>query len=997
MQRLMSRVGGARPASLATCLLLLGATPVFAQPAGDQMCGDGTTFAVDLPVVDDSPGGGLVFPFATLEPDAISLPRGCDIYLLVVSDAGRNRQLDELLFYPLARFAAERNGYVHYAWWNNLLKPYMEQSVHRIREEFGGDLSDASNHPGKKFTKDAAIADLSLPAGSSPTGEHEVYQSECQFTNPSTGRVVGSILDVFGAAGCAALEAAADLFYSPVLRRPFPDSMKQFEADAAQFVRRVRQENPDAIIVVAGHGLGAHAGALVSTNVDAAIDLLALIDPYASRSEPDGSEVDDTGLKGSRERALQPILGYARRDCVRNAVFLCQNSGTFFRPIYTCFTRNEVLTERPLVGSFAPVHCPGPVVLYSDRQVSARRVYHRWQGETGPPQDFNTFHKSYINAFPNPLNPTEDQMPWPAALSGTPPAGGLCGDATVEDPRFPGSKCSPFDGHDELVGFRALRSEAVTIPGFTLQVDLRIPLGVKAQAWPLAPDIDFLLAGSLQRRQELIEMATTDPDNEWPHRPAAPELCLVCDDLIAITQELLDERDGGGDPEVDLTTPATIAAASPAANAEGWHAADVLINLSASDAGSGVKEIQRSLSGAQSGGPVITSGDAVQETIVAEGTTLLSYFARDNAGNEEPSRVLEVRIDRTPPEIAAVVDIAPNANGWHRTGVQVTFDASDALSGLRSSSAPVTVSDEGAEQEVIGTAEDKADNLASASAILNIDTSPPLIAFTSRTPAANAAGWNNSDVTVTWACADAISGPVSPAVAAMVTAEGAAQAVIGTCQDLADNTASDTQSNISIDETNPSIAISAPADGAAYPLNAAVTSDYACADALSGVGSCNGPVASGGRVDTSVVGAGSFTVNSADIAGNDASSTHRYSVQYAFSGFSSPIAPMPMANVIKAGRTVPVKYHLQDAHGAFISDLGSFASLASSAVACDAAAPGVEVETTDGAGSTTIRYDIDASQFVYNWKTEHAWAGSCRMLQLTLNDGTTHLALFEFR
>lgn len=106
---------------------------------------------------------------------------------------------------------------------------------------------------------------------------------------------------------------------------------------------------------------------------------------------------------------------------------------------------------------------------------------------------------------------------------------------------------------------------------------------------------------------------------------------------------------------------------------------------------------------------------------------------------------------------------------------------------------------------------------------------------------------------------------------------------------------------------------------------------------------------------------------------------------------------MPIANVARAGRTVPVKYSLRDANGASIADLASFVSLTSAAVACDADAPDVLAEETDAAGSTTIRYDVDANQFVYNWKTDSAWAGSCRLLQLALNDGTKRLALFEFR
>ena len=53
---------------------------------------------------------------------------------------------------------------------------------------------------------------------------------------------------------------------------------------------------------------------------------------------------------------------------------------------------------------------------------------------------------------------------------------------------------------------------------------------------------------------------------------------------------------------------------------------------------------------------------------------------------------------------------SPNGNGWHNTDVTVTFTCSDALSGVASCPAPITVTAEGAGQVVTGTAVDKAGN-----------------------------------------------------------------------------------------------------------------------------------------------------------------------------------------------------------------------------------------------------------------------------------------------
>ena len=83
-----------------------------------------------------------------------------------------------------------------------------------------------------------------------------------------------------------------------------------------------------------------------------------------------------------------------------------------------------------------------------------------------------------------------------------------------------------------------------------------------------------------------------------------------------------------------------------------------------------------------------------------------------------------------------------------------------------------------------------------------VDTVAPTITFTSRT-SPNAAGWNNTDVIVNWTCADGGSGPVNAAVTQTLTAEGSNLSSIGTCTDLAGNTASNTQVGIKIDKSAP--------------------------------------------------------------------------------------------------------------------------------------------------------------------------------------------------
>src|SRR5439155_1166595 len=109
------------------------------------------------------------------------------------------------------------------------------------------------------------------------------------------------------------------------------------------------------------------------------------------------------------------------------------------------------------------------------------------------------------------------------------------------------------------------------------------------------------------------------------------------------------------DAPADTIPPGTTPTTSPGPNANGWNNTNVTVTLNATDnpGGSGVKQIQFSLSGAQSGGGVVNANTA-SVVISGEGTTTLTYSAQDNAGNAEPQKTLIIQIDKTPPGAGAV-------------------------------------------------------------------------------------------------------------------------------------------------------------------------------------------------------------------------------------------------------------------------------------------------------------------------------------------------------
>jgi hypothetical protein len=66
-------------------------------------------------------------------------------------------------------------------------------------------------------------------------------------------------------------------------------------------------------------------------------------------------------------------------------------------------------------------------------------------------------------------------------------------------------------------------------------------------------------------------------------------------------------------------------------------------------------------------------------------------------------------------------------------------------------------------------------------------------------------------------------------------------------------------------------------------------------------------------------------------------------------------------------------------------------------VACDNSAPLDTIEQTVAASASSLTYDPTANQYTYVWKTNTAWAGTCRQFILRLTDGTEHRANFKFK
>jgi hypothetical protein len=244
-------------------------------------------------------------------------------------------------------------------------------------------------------------------------------------------------------------------------------------------------------------------------------------------------------------------------------------------------------------------------------------------------------------------------------------------------------------------------------------------------------------------------------------------------------------------------------------------------------------------------------------------------------------------LDNTPPTATATASPAPNAQGWNRSDITLTWSASDGGSGLPDGFVPPvqTITEEtpaaGALQ-AIGV-QDRVGNRGGGSVLVKLDKTLPQISG-SRTPAANAAGWNNVPVTVSFVCADVQQTPTGPIPGSgvhtcsgptTVSSEGANQSVTGRALDNADNTADATVSGINIDRTAPTLggAPTTPPNAAGW-YRGDVTIHWTATDALSGIAS---PPA-----DSTISGEGTGLTASASVsdrAGNATSATSTPSVR----------------------------------------------------------------------------------------------------------------------
>jgi hypothetical protein len=318
-------------------------------------------------------------------------------------------------------------------------------------------------------------------------------------------------------------------------------------------------------------------------------------------------------------------------------------------------------------------------------------------------------------------------------------------------------------------------------------------------------------------------------------------------------------------------------------NGAGWYNDDTLklhIQVADNDGGFGLGSLTVSVNGDSSTRTVNRIGQSLDALTFSEGTTSVSYYATDLAGNQETAHDLTVQYDKTAPTWSC--DDPPS--GWVRGDLTLSCHASDTFSGLDASSpADFTLSTSlGPDAESANVATntqtlcDIAGNCVNAQLTgLMIDNQAPTVSG-APTSAPNGSNWYNTPVEIHWSCADGGSGVATCPDDQSITTEGMNQAVTQTVSDNAGNSTTATSSPaVNIDRTAPTVSYSG--NQASYQVDQIVTIHCSASDNLSGVASSSCTDISGPAY-TFALGNNQFSATATDYAGNAGNNSVSFTV-----------------------------------------------------------------------------------------------------------------------
>jgi hypothetical protein len=393
----------------------------------------------------------------------------------------------------------------------------------------------------------------------------------------------------------------------------------------------------------------------------------------------------------------------------------------------------------------------------------------------------------------------------------------------------------------------------------------------------------------------------------------------------------------------DATAPAVSATPVRAPDENGWYNRSLTVSFGGTDATAGIDacDVPQSYSGPDSLSASV-SGSCI-----------------DRAGNRTANSFV-LGYDATAPQvIGASAARPPDANGWYHAPLALTFQGTDATSGVQTCTNVTYGGPDNAAASVTGSCRDRAGNQSGSTAFgLKYDgTAPQVTAAPAR--GADANGWYNHPLTVSFTGGDATSGIDSCVAAKSYSGpDNASAAVAGTCLDKAGNVGSGSLA-LKYDATAPQASATPSRQPNANGwYNAPLTVSFAATDAVSGLDTCPAARSYAGPDSASAVVSGTCL----DKAGNGALATLplKYD-QTAPQASATPSRP-PNAN---GWYNAPLTVGFQGTDATSGTD---FCTPAQSYAGPDTAATSVSGSCQDRAGNQSgssafsIRYDGTAPQ-----------------------------------
>ena len=395
---------------------------------------------------------------------------------------------------------------------------------------------------------------------------------------------------------------------------------------------------------------------------------------------------------------------------------------------------------------------------------------------------------------------------------------------------------------------------------------------------------------------------------------------------------------GTFDFKYDATPPSVALAPSRLVDANGWYNHTLSVDVAGQDATSGI---------ASCNGPFTYS--APDSAAASE-----TGNCADNAGNVATAS-FDFKYDATPPVVTLAAGRVPDVNGWYNHSLPVTASAVDGLSGVGTCEAPATYSgpDSAAAVQTM-TCTDNAGNDGSGTLNFKYDATAPTVTATPDR-AANAAGWYNHALTVTFSGSDDTAGLAS--CDDPVTYSGpdnAGASVSGICTDKAGNSGNRPFA-FKYDATAPQVTAAADrAPDANGWYNHALTVSGTGVDETSGGVSCSGPVSYAGPNGSGL----SRSVTCTDAADNLGTGT-----------FNFKYDATPPSVTVTAGRTpdangwynhsLPVNVSGQDATSGLASCNGPLTYAAPDSAT--ASETGTCTDNAGNVGTDTLEFKYDAT------------------------------------